>query len=56
MADDEVREAATALRRGTTRLARRLRMERQPSRPAEPELSNLALSRSEEHTSELQSP
>jgi DNA-binding MarR family transcriptional regulator len=44
MTDDEVREAATALRRGTTRLARRLRMERQPPPSAEPELSNLALS------------
>src|ERR1700729_145774 len=42
--DAEVREAATALRRGTTRLARRLRLERQQPRPAEPELSNLALS------------
>ena len=44
MTDDEAREAATALRRGTTRLARRLRLERQQPRPAEPELSNLALS------------
>ena len=44
MADEEALQAATALRRGTTRLARRLRMERPEPRPAEPELSNLALS------------
>lgn len=41
MADDELLRAATAVRRGATRLARRLRMERPE---AQPELSNLALS------------
>ena len=44
MADDEILGAATALRRGTTRLGRRLRMERPEPGPAEQELSNLALS------------
>jgi DNA-binding MarR family transcriptional regulator len=44
VADDEQLEAATAVRRGTTRLGRRLRMERPQPRPAEAELSNLALS------------
>jgi DNA-binding MarR family transcriptional regulator len=44
VADDELLAAATAVRRGTTRLARRLRMERPEPRPAEAELSNLALS------------
>jgi DNA-binding MarR family transcriptional regulator len=42
--DKETLQAATALRRGTTRLARRLRMERPEPGAAEPELSNLALS------------
>lgn len=44
MADHELLEAATALRRGTTRLGRRLRMERPEPGPAEHELSNTALS------------
>jgi DNA-binding MarR family transcriptional regulator len=42
--DDELQRAATAVRRGTTRLARRLRMERPEPGQAGPELSNLALS------------
>jgi DNA-binding MarR family transcriptional regulator len=42
--DDELLAMATAVRRGTTRLARRLRMERPETRPTEAELSNLALS------------
>lgn len=44
MVDKETLQAATALRRGTTRLARRLRMERPEPGGTEPELSNLALS------------
>jgi len=39
--DEELLQAATAVRRGSTRLARRLRMER--PEPAASELSNLAL-------------
>jgi DNA-binding MarR family transcriptional regulator len=44
VADDELLETVAAVRRGTTRLARRLRMERPEPRPGEPGLSNLALS------------
>jgi DNA-binding MarR family transcriptional regulator len=44
VADDELLETVAAVRRGVTRLARRLRVERQEPRPGEPELSNLALS------------
>lgn len=44
MADDELLETVAAVRRGTTRLARRLRMERPGPGPGEPELSNLAMS------------
>ena len=40
MAEDELLQAATAVRRGATTLARRLRMERPQTRP---DLSNLAL-------------
>ncbi len=44
MLDDELLGAATAVRRGTTRLARRLRLERPAPQHAHPEPSNLALS------------
>jgi DNA-binding MarR family transcriptional regulator len=44
VADDEVLQAARAARRGATRLARRLRMERPSPPQARPEPSNLALS------------
>jgi DNA-binding MarR family transcriptional regulator len=44
VSDKELLDAATAVRRGTTRLGRRLRMERPEPGPAEPDLSNLALS------------
>jgi DNA-binding MarR family transcriptional regulator len=44
VADRELLEAATGLRRGITRLGRRLRAERPEPREDEPELSNLGLS------------
>jgi DNA-binding MarR family transcriptional regulator len=44
VADEETLQVATALRRGTTRLGRRLRMERPEPSAAEPDLTSLALS------------
>jgi DNA-binding MarR family transcriptional regulator len=44
VAEDEVLQAATAVRRGATRLARRLRQERPPAPHGRPEPSNLGLS------------